>query len=117
MNYESTGVCHFTSLQNLLCRHQQRGQQACEEGLCRAERRADPGKELGGSPLINGGQACQPEGTADLKAGAQAMGILPGCPLQDAVEGRPLKLGSERSLPTGEARAAQGLEEAGLDHL
>ena len=42
--------------------------------------------ELGGSALIKGGQACQPEGSADLKAGSRAMGILPACPHQDAVE-------------------------------
>lgn len=50
----------------------QRSQQACEDRLCGAERRADPGRELGGSALINGGQACQPEGTADLKAGSHS---------------------------------------------
>lgn len=37
MKNEITGVCHFTRLQNLLYRRQQRCQQACEDGLCRAE--------------------------------------------------------------------------------
>lgn len=53
---------------------------------------------------------CQPEGTADPNAGSQAVGVQPGCCLQDAAEEEPPKWGSERPHPTGQARTAQGLE-------
>lgn len=78
-----------------------------------AEQNVDPvlGKSWVAVLLSMEPRPCQPEGTADLKAGSQAVGIQPGCPLQDAVEERPPEWGSERSHPTGEARAAQGLED------
>lgn len=83
-----------------------------------AEQNAEPvlGKSWVAVLLSMETRPCQPEGTADVKAGSRALGIQPGCPLQAAIEERPLKWGSERSHPTGEARAAQHLEDAGLDH-
>lgn len=55
------------------------------------EQNAEPvlGKSRVAVLLSTEARPCQPEGTADLKAGSQAVGIQPGCPLQDTVEERP----------------------------
>lgn len=62
-------------------------------------------------------RSCQPEGTAALNTGSQAVGVQPECSLQGAVGRQPPKWGSERPHPAGEARAAQGLEEGVLGYL